>query len=271
MVIFVRPKTPAFINNSAHKVGAPLLLATPYFSQMFAPIKNVFYSKQSLVTKIAELESELLEKELRSKTSLVIEQNYETLSALMGRSLNETIIASAVLLRPPQTPYDTLIIDAGSSMGIEKGNLVQSPEGVVLGTVANVFERTSVVELFSSYGKETVVHIGKEQIEMIAKGRGGGNFEAEAPRTVVISEGDVVVLPGLSPKAFAVVEEIIMRPSDAFQRILFKNPSNLFELRVVGVIDGVTRELPDEQVLETTLDTNATSSAENATTTREQL
>lgn len=269
-LILFKPAVPSFVTSSVHWIATPLLATTPMLSGVTDGVSSIFHSKQSLLLRIEELEQKVLEDELKSKTAEVIEQNYETLGALMARSLNEHIIAGSVLLRPPQTTYDTLILDVGSANGVKKDMLVQSSEGVVLGTVVNVFDTTSVIELFSSHGRETVVHIGKEQIEMIAKGRGGGNFEAEAPRTIPIAKGDIVVLPGFSPKTFAVVEEIIMRPSDAFQRILFKNPSNLFEIRMVGVIDSVTKQLHDESSTVEVHDNTATTTTDYATTTSNQ-
>lgn len=269
-LVIVRPQMPSFVTTLAHQIGTPFLTSTPFFSGAVDSVSLLFHTRHTLSARIEELESQLLEHELKNKTALVIEQRYETLSALMGRALNERVIPAAVLLRPPQTMYDTLIIDAGSDDGITKGMLVQSSEGVVLGTVITVFDTTATIELFSSYGRETVVHIGTEQIEMIAKGRGGGNFEAEAPRTIPIAKGDIVVLPGYSPKAFAVVEEILMRPSDAFQRILFKNPNNLFELRMVGVIDTVTKQLEDEVVVSDELESDSGTSTIEATSTPNQ-
>ncbi len=269
-IVLFKPTVPAFVVSSVHFVATPLMVGTPALHSVSDTVSSIFHSKKALLQRVETLERELLENELRSKTAEVIEQNYETLGALMARSLNEHLIVASVLLRPPQTIYDTLIIDAGSTNGVKKDMLVQSSEGVVLGTVVNVFDTTSVIELFSSHGRETVVHIGKEQIEMIAKGRGGGNFEAEAPRTIPIAEGDIVVLPGFSPKTFAVVEEIIMRPSDAFQRILFKNPSNLFEIRMVGVIDEVTKQ-PHDDLPGVVIDESVSSTtSEYATSTSNQ-
>jgi len=81
-----------------------------------------------------------------------------------------------------------------------------------------------------------VVSIGPENIAAEAIGRGGGNFIVKLPRGVGVEKGDIITMPDISARIFAVVEEIESNPSDPFVTILFKNPVNFNEIKWVQVI-----------------------------------
>ena len=70
---------------------------------------------------------------------------------------------------------------------------------------------------------------------MELEGLGGGNFAAKLPRDVEVKEGDAAVVPSISTSVFGFVEKIELNPTDSFQKIIFKIPANLSELKWVTV------------------------------------
>lgn len=95
-----------------------------------------------------------------------------------------------VIGRPPQSPYDTLVLDVGNDSGVQLGAGVWWSPGVYLGEVVDVRERTAVVELISSDGVRHPVFIAG--VPVLAEGRGGGELYAEIPQTVAVSVGATV-------------------------------------------------------------------------------
>lgn len=153
-----------------------------------------------------------------------------------------------IISRPPQSPYDILIIGAGSKNGIATGMMVMAQDNVLLGHVAEVFPLTSKIKLISFSGEETNVMIESQttydvgsttdivsHISAIAIGRGGENLEIKLPSAIEIKSGDKVMTMGTFPLAVGVVEKVEIDLSDPFQKILFRLPINIQELKYVMI------------------------------------
>ena len=89
-------------------------------------------------------------------------------------------------------------------------------------------------EVLVSLGRSSSGEAGKD-IFMQVVGRGGGNFEMTLPRDLVLEKGTEVQLPGLAPRALAIVETILSDPRDAFQKALLVSPVNIQELKFVEI------------------------------------
>jgi cell shape-determining protein MreC len=194
-----------------------------------------FNTRQALVRENAILRERLsvLEKE---KTALSLEQiQIDTLLDLVGRKQESRLVAAAVLSHPPQTPYDVLIIDAGSTQSVIEGSKVISLEGSVLGVVSKSFPEKARVKLYSTNGEQTNVVLERDGLSVILNGSGGGNFKLVLPRDVKVEKGDRILSPEIRPRLVAVIEEVNVKPTDSFKEILAKSPVNIFNLRFVFV------------------------------------
>lgn len=96
-----------------------------------------------------------------------------------------------VIGRPPQSPYDTLVLNIGNDVGVEIGAPVWWPPGLYLGEVVDVRESTSVVQLISSPSVQHPVFI--RDIPFVTEGRGGDELYAEVPDGIDITVGDTVL------------------------------------------------------------------------------
>lgn len=211
-------------------------LARPLWSMGQATVSSgvqwaqLFAFKGALIEENKKLKEELKGMHLELFTRNLFFEENQRLKEIVNRDEIEETILATVLVRPSVSLYDTFVIDAGEEQGITLGSSVLVSKDIIIGRVHKVLKNTSLITLFSTPGEETRVVIGPEGITAIAKGRGSGNFSARLPRDVGVLEGDVVVMPGINPKLFAIVEKIIIDPTEPFKIILFKNPVNAAEI-----------------------------------------
>ncbi|MBI5816912.1 MAG: rod shape-determining protein MreC [Candidatus Yonathbacteria bacterium] len=201
-----------------------------------SPMISAFYSKSSLLT-----ENEALKKEIRDISLKLLDRNllYEenlSLKERLGRSGSMQTVVARVIAKPPHSLYDTLVIDVGSREGIKGGEKVLYGDNIMVGEIAEVFEKTSKVRLFSSSGENINVTIGNHAVQATAIGVGGGNFEIKIPRDTPISLGDTILVPSIMPHFLGVVEYIESKESDPFERILFKNPISPLGIETVEIL-----------------------------------
>ncbi|MDO8590291.1 MAG: rod shape-determining protein MreC [bacterium] len=221
--------------------GALVSMVSPVWKAENVIVRNLrngvaFVSlQQALVEENTRLKERLssLELDILSMSQERIQEN--TLLELVGRRGEFNMVVAAVLTRPPQTPYDVIIIDAGSNESITVGSRVSLPEGPALGIVSEVFSRSAKVKLFSSSGEETSAVLERNEVPIMLVGAGGGNFRMTFPRDVAIEKGDRILVADITSRLLAVVEEIGVQPTDSFKEVLAKSPTNIFHLRFVFV------------------------------------
>lgn len=202
-------------------------------SQDFA---SFFSSRNSLVEENRSLKDKLAAEESLLYSYRTLETTNERLLQELGRLPTEVKVAAGVMMRPPQSLYDVLVIDAGSKEGIVISNQVILPFGVGLGTISKVNRDSSEVTLYTSYGIKTEAVLERGEVPVTLIGQGGGNFIIELPRDIPSEVGDRVLSYGLSPRLLGVVEEISAQSTDSFKRVLVKTPQSFYSLRFVYVL-----------------------------------
>lgn len=158
----------------------------------------------------------------------------ENLKAMLGRPNAHEEILAAILTTPPQSPYDTIIIDVGHDHGVQEGKDVYA-SSTLIGRTIDVYDHSSKVVLFSSPGQTYDVLLGTTSVQATAIGKGSGVYEAIIPREFKIVPGDPVVIPSLYGGLFGVVESVAIDPVRAFVTVYFKTPINIREIRWVTV------------------------------------
>jgi cell shape-determining protein MreC len=232
------PGMPPVVRNVAHQGAAPLWQMRDTAVGAVYGAVAILETREELVARNTELYAEISDMRRQTFETTVLRAENRRLRELLGRTDGNTATAASVLSRPAWSPYDTLIIDAGSDEGITKHALVLVDGEVAIGFVAEVYDTTSSVVLFSAPGQETPVIIGTgSTTPALARGYGGGNFTVELPRDANIALYDPVVLPTLTPRVFAIVESIERDPTDSFQIVRFRAPVNYATMRVVTVAD----------------------------------
>lgn len=97
-----------------------------------------------------------------------------------------------ILARPPQSPYDVLLINKGNKQGVAVGAPVWWPPGIFLGEVVEVRSDNSLVRLVSSQGTR---HVGRFDSRIVTEteGRGGGAMRATVPAGAEVATGTLAV------------------------------------------------------------------------------
>lgn len=219
-----------------HTVFRPVLFVGNAISEKLAGFSSYFFSKKSLYMENEDLKSKLNEAQasLANYNSLLTENT--NLKEILGRKgENSALVLSAILSKPNQSSYDTLVIDAGTVFGIEAGDMVFAIGNLPIGRISDAYTNSSKVILFSAPGEKTGVVIYGRDVFMEIVGRGGGNFEMVVPRDFVLQKGDTVSLPDIFPYALATVETIISDPRDPYTKAILVSPINIQELKFVQV------------------------------------
>jgi rod shape-determining protein MreC len=196
-----------------------------------------FISKDHLVRENKYLKEQVVSRDLEMVALRAAAEREQRLLEILGRTTEETggILAS-VLVRPPETPYDVLVIDAGSKQGIEVGHQVVLPEGTIVGTVSEVYTNSSRVVLHSASGQNINAVLERNNSPIIMEGRGGGNFRIALPRDMAVEVGDRILSADVSSRLLAVVGKVSLGPTDSFKEVLATSPANIFSLRFVLVL-----------------------------------
>lgn len=217
-------------------LASPVWKGQNIVSQGFRNTFGWFKSKETLIRENNSLKADLKSKELEM-TALRSSRDRELeLLSILGRVESGGGTLSSVLVRPPETPYDVLVIDAGKNEGVEVGHRVSLPEGIIIGTVSEVLPNSSKVILYSASGEKTNAVLERNNTPIIMEGRGGGNFRITLPRDMVAVEGDRILSSDISSRLVAVVGKVNLGATDSFKEVLATSPANIFTLRYVLVL-----------------------------------
>jgi cell shape-determining protein MreC len=136
----------------------------------------------------------------------------------------DNFLSAAVLLSPPRTPYDTLIIDRGEYDGVREGNKIILSDRVALGVVEKVSPNQATVRLFSSPESRTEAVVERTGAIIELQGTGGGNFKLELPLGSDIVKDDLILLPGLPRRVVAQVAQVKSDDATSFLDVYMKLP-----------------------------------------------
>lgn len=152
-------------------------------------------------------------------------------------------ILAGVLMRPPQSAYDTYVIDGGSREGITVGMAAFGAAGIPLGVVSDVTEDFARVSLFSKSGTRVHAWAGEKRTPLMLIGEGAGAFSTKISRSSALKEGDAVFMAGPGAIAMGVIAELHGDPSDPAVRVLVRPAINPFSVAWVTLRGSVPPEL----------------------------
>lgn len=224
------------MSTISYVVFRPVLILGNNFGEKFGGISGFFTSKASLYKENDDLKSELMkDKAMMANYDSIVAENL-SLKEILGRKNEKSpMVLATILAKPSQSPYDTLVVDAGIEQGIKAGDIVFALGNVPIGRVAEVYPHSSKVILFTTTGVRTQVAVSDKHVFMELVGRGGGNFEMVLPRDFKLAKGDQALLPGIDNYLVGIVETIISDPRDPFIKALLVSPVNIQELKFVQV------------------------------------
>ena len=162
-----------------------------------------------------------------------------SLSALLGDARPATPAAEglvlSVVMRPPESPYDSLVVAGGSAEGVARGMEAFGNSLVPIGTVESVSTHFSRITLFSSPGTSLAAWVGANRVPLTLSGAGAGAFTANAPRAANIAAGDPVYAGGPGALPVGVVRKVGGDPASPVETIYIAPAANPFSLTSVVV------------------------------------
>ncbi len=200
-----------------------------------APLSDFFWSLMAPVMHArfgGDAETFLISVAATDRDSLY-QENLE-LKSRLGRDARVGRVLGAVLLRPPATPYDTLVIDAGETDGVASGDVVSAGGTIVIGTVSEVYAHAARVTLYSAPGQKYDALLNGS-IPIAVEGQGGGSLFARIPAGTKASVGDIAVLPGIASGLSARVSHVERISGESFITLYFSLSVDIFSLRFVEV------------------------------------
>ena len=228
----------------ASETFRPVLVAGNFLGAKFKNLGAYFISKSSLNAENKYLASKLADAEAKMAEHDSLRDENIILKELLGRTEeSKALVLAAILSKPNQSAYDTMLVDAGSDEGLKVGQLALAHGYIPIGKVGDVTPNSAKIILFSSSSETTsavlrhAVPGGSEENNIFydLSGRGGGNFEMTLPRDVEFDVGDRAMLPGIDARVLALAETVISDPRDPFKKILLASPVNFQHLNFVQI------------------------------------
>jgi len=216
-----------------------ITVAKPFWfvgSSLSAGVGNAgsFFSDKGALTK--ERDRLLAENAALYVKDVALESRIADLERLLGdRTEPVPGILAGVLARPPVSPYDILIVDAGSDAGVTVGSRADGPGGMPLGEVESVTKNAARILLYSTPAKETESWIGETRIPVTLVGEGSGAMSAIVAREAGVVVGDLVYASGPGALPVGSVIAVGNDPSSPRSRVDIRPLLNPFSVTWVTI------------------------------------
>ncbi len=228
-------------------------MATGFFSfanaadALFDQTEGLFQTKKSLLRENVILKQKIKVLEESIGSVATVQKENEELKSILGRLPDgKHVVLSRVLSRPQATPYDTIIIDQGSTSGIVVGDMVLADGAYAVGRVVDVASNKATVSLFSTPEEETPATLANANLAVTLVGRGGGNFTLTLPREVeVIPDEYIIAFDGRAYVVGEVLKEL-SDPRDPVKTIIVRSPVNFWHMSWVQVLTDTPEVVPAE-------------------------
>ncbi|MFH1178131.1 MAG: rod shape-determining protein MreC [bacterium] len=192
ILLFVRLLVP----NIFWQIFAPVFSISDTLASQSRSIMSGFKNAEILTLKNDQL---IQEKAVLGSENQMLLQKVANISALFDSSAtkkNTSKILAGVVARPPESPYDTLVLAAGTNNGVTIGMEAFGAGGVPIGVVSSVLDDFSRVTLFSMPSMVTSGWIGNSAIPVTIFGSGAGVMNITIARSANIVVGDTIFVPG---------------------------------------------------------------------------
>jgi cell shape-determining protein MreC len=234
------------LGKAASLVTQPVYLARHWITESGGTVPSFFRSQNELIGEINTLREQLAAGSGKNATlSRVLAENDE-LRSLLNIADTKRIVAG-VIGRPPNLPYDSLLIDQGSGDGVREGAVVYHGDDHAIGYVSRAYSATALVTLFSTPGVEATAYIFGPDIYATVYGEGGGVIRISVPQGITLTKGDVVVMPTLEGGVIGSIEEIESVPTQPEQHAFIIGSIPIQSIRLLSVSTRVIESISFEE------------------------
>ncbi len=220
--VYVFPNATRSVSTA---IAKPLWIVRGNVGRPFTFARDFFAFKSSLISKNIALENEVASLRLKQIDYDAIAKENQS---VMNQPDRRERAISRVLSKPPQSPYDTLVIGSGESDGIIVGNPVYMSDTIIVGTIASVTAHTAVAQLFSTGNSKQQATLERTGATFELSGAGGANFQVEVPKETDLTVGDTLLYPSSSLSVLATVYHIDTGSQSSFKKVYLRIPGNIF-------------------------------------------
>lgn len=226
---------PVFFKSTAQVAMKPLWYFKEKTGTTFSFATDFISFKSSLIKENEILKDEVGRLRLnRIDYDLLFKEN-EELKAMLGMKKSEMKLVTNVLSKPPQSPFDTLVLSSGKDSGIEVGDKVYISDSIIVGEISDVYDQTSIAKLYSTGGLKTEVIVSRTGESFVITGAGGENFTLEVPKDTDILWGDTFIYPGNDDYILATVYYVDTNSQSSFKTINMRIAGGMNKLKRVFV------------------------------------
>lgn len=143
-------------------------------------------------------------------------------------------IPAAVIMRPPQLAYDTVLLETEDTNVVE-GSLIMN-ESEVIGRVIADEGRYVRAELLSSSRSSVSVMLASSSIALTLEGRGGGLMSISVPKDVDVSVGEAVIAPSLHTRIVGSVVDVVADEHLPSKAVYVRASQPIERLRFVRIL-----------------------------------
>ncbi|MBE7524855.1 rod shape-determining protein MreC [candidate division WWE3 bacterium] len=167
---------------------------------------------------------------LRAQAKFITEKGYQTIGA--------RVIARAIT-------YQTAVVtvDRGSKDGVEIGQAVVTEEGILVGKVLSIGERTASVMLLSDIRSRVASKVsGADRLSGVVEGRGNGAAHFTlVPQSQPLERDNVIVTAGTEERVppnlvVGIVNDVEAKPTDPFKNAVIEPLAPLERLELVAIV-----------------------------------
>lgn len=227
---------------------------------VFNPVIHQFYrysfddlsfsldSKSNLKQKNIKLRRKLAKQQIKKSKIKALKRENNKLKQTLNfyKKKNYTEIGAKVIGKDIQQISETILINKGSSSGIEKGDPVIFLDGALIGKIAQVNKKSSIVRLlYDSKARVAGTILNKDiSIGMIQGGLGVNIQMKYIPQNEQITIGDKIITSGLSKQipyglVIGTVKSVKQEPDQPFQKAEIAPVLDLNKVNIVTVITSL--------------------------------
>lgn len=130
---------------------------------------------------------------------------------------------------------DTALINQGLSAGISVGDSVLGFDHILLGSVSEVYAETARIIFHSRTNQVIQGVLFPHDIQLEARGNGGGDFIIETPREIEVVSGDIFYALSEPGYIIGIVRDVVFDSRDPFKKVYLSYPENLNTIHEVAI------------------------------------
>jgi len=226
--------SPVFFSSLSRLFWYPAEQFRVWLTESQSALPTVWRDRQELLDEIRRLEIKIATEQGTDSTVRRLQVENDQFRALLGAETTARVVAR-VVARPPQLPYDLIMLDRGSVDGVQLNAPVFAGLDTVFGVVSQVNQNTSYVTPLSHPSLTFTVFIVGPNIFTVAEGLGGGVVRVRVPQGIAISKNDIVLLPAADAAIVGKIEEVRTTPTKPERHGYITFPQPLQSLPFVSV------------------------------------